>query len=246
MTRLLSFFGGLSLLCLIGCLSGANDAPQHTSSNGTNSDGPTVADLNNRVTKSDAVELALNWFPEAKHGGFFAAKVHGLPPRWCDGRAELGCAGDGHLWTERHRFGRLDDNIIRDSGVSGVLWRPERGPSFAGHRNRIYRNEIVNSGGDAGVGIDIQGGVESIELIDNHLVESRGASTRIGLKLRAETKNIRLTDNRIEGFSQPVVDLRQTQAAKWELRPKGPRRICQDYLWLSAIRVGTQTSAAGR
>ena len=106
------------------------------------------------------------------------------------------------------------DNIIRDSGVSGVLFRPERGPSFAGHRNRIERNEIVNSGGDEGVGIDIQGGTESIELIDNHLAESRGASKRIGVKLGAETKNIRLTDNRIEGFSQPIVDLRQTQAAK--------------------------------
>jgi hypothetical protein len=79
---------------------------------------------------------------------------------------------------------------------------------------RIERNEIVNSGGDEGVAIDIQGGTESIELLDIHLVESRGASKRIGVKLGAETKNIRLTDNRIEGFSQPVVDLRQTQAAK--------------------------------
>ncbi|TXT18167.1 MAG: hypothetical protein FD138_4471, partial [Planctomycetota bacterium] len=27
------------------------------------------------------------------------------------------------------------DNIIKNSGVAGVLFRPERGPSFAGHRN---------------------------------------------------------------------------------------------------------------
>ncbi len=78
MTRLLSFFGGLSLLCLIGCLSGSNDAPKQTSSNGVNSDGTTAADVNNHATKPDAVELALNWFPEAEHGGFFAAEVHGL------------------------------------------------------------------------------------------------------------------------------------------------------------------------
>ncbi len=78
MTRLLSLIGGLSLLCLIGCLSGSNDAPRQSSSNGTNSDGPTAADVNNRATKLDAVELALNWFPEAEHGGFFAAEVQGL------------------------------------------------------------------------------------------------------------------------------------------------------------------------
>lgn len=28
--------------------------------------------------KVDEVELALNWLPEAEHGGFFAAEVHGL------------------------------------------------------------------------------------------------------------------------------------------------------------------------
>ena len=96
------------------------------------------------------------------------------------------------------------------------MFRPERGPSFAGHRNRLERNEIVNSGGDDGIGIDIQGGTESIELIENRVLERRGASKRIGIKLGAETKNIRLTDNHVEGFSaaSAVVDVRQQQAAK--------------------------------
>lgn len=107
------------------------------------------------------------------------------------------------------------DNVIRDSGVAGVLFRPERGPSFAGHRNRIERNEIVNSGGDEGVGIDIQGGTESIELIDNRVIEKRGASKRVGIKLGTDTKNIRLNNNQTEGFAVPasVVDLRKEQAA---------------------------------
>ena len=108
------------------------------------------------------------------------------------------------------------DNVIKNSGLAGVLFRPERGPSFAGHRNRIERNEIVNSGGDEGVGIDIQGGTESIELTDNRVLEKRGAAKRVGIKLGADTKNIRLTNNQTEGFAAPtsVVDLRQQQAAK--------------------------------
>ncbi len=106
------------------------------------------------------------------------------------------------------------DNVIKNSGVAGVLFRPERGPSFAGHRNRIERNEIVNSGGDEGVGIDIQGGTESIELIENRIVEQRGSVKRIGIRMGAETKNITLTDNRVEGVAQVVADLRQGPTSK--------------------------------
>ncbi len=106
------------------------------------------------------------------------------------------------------------DNIIKNSGVAGVLFRPERGPSFAGHRNRIERNEIVNSGGDEGVGIDIQGGTESIELIENRIVEQRGSAKRTGIRMGAETKNITLTDNRVDGVAQVVADLRKPSAAK--------------------------------
>lgn len=105
------------------------------------------------------------------------------------------------------------DNVIKNSGVAGVLFRPERGPSFAGHRNRIERNEIINSGGDAGVGIDIQGGTESIELIENRIVEQRGSAKRIGIRLGSDTKHIQLTGNRVEGVAQEVADLRRQQAA---------------------------------
>lgn len=106
------------------------------------------------------------------------------------------------------------DNVIKNSGVAGVLFRPERGPSFAGHRNRIERNEIINSGGDEGAGIDIQGGTESIELIENRIVEQRGSAKRIGIRLGAETKDIKLTDNRVEGVAQEMADLRKQPAAK--------------------------------
>ena len=29
-------------------------------------------------TETERVRLALNWFPEAEHGGFYAAQVHGF------------------------------------------------------------------------------------------------------------------------------------------------------------------------
>lgn len=34
--------------------------------------------VNSSTQRSDDVELALNWLPEAEHGGFYAADVHGL------------------------------------------------------------------------------------------------------------------------------------------------------------------------
>jgi hypothetical protein len=106
------------------------------------------------------------------------------------------------------------DNVIKNSGVAGILFRPERGPSFAGHRNRIERNEIIDTGGDAGIGIDIQGGTESIVLVANRVIEKRGAAKRIGIRMGPDTKKITLGDNRIEGVAQEVVDLRKKPEAK--------------------------------
>ncbi len=55
----------LAILLLSGCSSKPAALP-----NAVNTDRP--------ATKLDEVELALNWLPEAEHGGFFAADVHGL------------------------------------------------------------------------------------------------------------------------------------------------------------------------
>lgn len=104
---------------------------------------------------------------------------------------------------------RDTDNLIRGNHVAdsrdvGVLFRPERGPTFCAHRNRLENNTIVNSGGEAGVAIDVQGGTESVTISQNQLRETRQAAQRVGIRLGAETKHIRLADNVIEGFSAPV------------------------------------------
>lgn len=100
------------------------------------------------------------------------------------------------------------NNDIDGSGQAGVLFRPERGPGFCGHRNIIEKNRITNSGGESGIGIDIQGGTESITLRSNTIRETRSPAARIGIRLGKETKEITLAENKIEGVKSDVVDLR--------------------------------------
>ena len=100
------------------------------------------------------------------------------------------------------------NNDIDGSGQAGVLFRPERGPGFCGHRNVIEKNRITNSGGQEGIGIDVQGGTESITLRANHIRETRDAASRIGIRLGKETKDITLAENKIEGVKTDVSDLR--------------------------------------
>jgi nitrous oxidase accessory protein NosD len=102
----------------------------------------------------------------------------------------------------------VTNNDIEESGLSGVLFRPERGPGFCGHRNRIENNRIVNTGGEAGIGVDIQGGTESIVLKANEIRETRQPMNLIGIRLGKDTKDITLADNKIEGVKVALDDQR--------------------------------------
>jgi hypothetical protein len=129
-----------------------------------------------------------------------------------DGLAEKNVIED----TRKHgiSIGHRDtDNLIRDndirrSGIHGLLFRPERGKSYAPHRNRVENNRIVDTGPANGIAVDIQGEVEAITLAGNTVRETRGPLQRIGVRIGAGTRDIRLADNTIEGFAQPVADLR--------------------------------------
>lgn len=57
---------GLCVLVALGCQSQAPTSPSKSSSNSSD-----------KGNKSFDVTLALNWYPEAEHGGFYAALVHG-------------------------------------------------------------------------------------------------------------------------------------------------------------------------
>lgn len=95
------------------------------------------------------------------------------------------------------------NEILRSREV-GVLFRPEGGRDFAGHRNRLQANRIVDTGGDNGIAVDIQGATESVVLSENRIEETRGAAGRTAIRLGAETKDIQLQDNRITGFATEV------------------------------------------
>ena len=106
---------------------------------------------------------------------------------------------------------RDTDNLIRhndilNSGKVGVLFRPERGKAFAPHRNRVEHNRIIDSGGAEGIGVDVQGKVESVTIRENDIRETRQPMKRVGIRIGAETKDVRLIENQIDGFADAVID----------------------------------------
>jgi hypothetical protein len=100
-------------------------------------------------------------------------------------------------------------NVIRSSGKVGVLFRDES-RSFAGHRNRVERNQIIDSGSEEGVGIDVRGETEGVEIIGNHVRETRGAERRIGIRIGPKASHITLADNQVEGYATEVINLAQS------------------------------------
>src|SRR6266568_1757847 len=101
----------------------------------------------------------------------------------------------------------IRDNDIRQSGEAGIHFRGGN-KAFAPHRNRFERNRIVDSGGEQGVAIDINGETEAVTIVRNEILETRKPLSRIGIRVGAETKDIRCEDNRIEGFATEIADLR--------------------------------------
>lgn len=129
------------------------------------------------------------------------------------GNVILDNRGSGISIGHRDTDNLVCDNEIRGSGQVGILFRPERGQAFAGHRNRIERNRIIDSGGADGIGIDIQGETEQILLTANEIRETRGAEERIGIRIGAQAREIELRENGIEGMRASVEDLRGERIA---------------------------------
>jgi hypothetical protein len=100
----------------------------------------------------------------------------------------------------------IRDNDIRRSGEAGIHFRGGS-KAFAPHRNRIEKNRIVDSGGEKGIAIHINGQTEAVRLVKNELRETRKPMSRIGILIEAETRDIRCEDNLIEGFAVAIKDL---------------------------------------
>src|SRR4029453_14981556 len=111
-------------------------------------------------------------------------------------------------------FGHSDsDNLIRDNDIrrsreAGIHFRGGN-KAFTPPRNRIVGNRIVDSGGEKGIRIEINGETEAVVLSKNEIRETRGPASRIGILIGAETRDIRSQDNQIDGFATAVSDLRK-------------------------------------
>jgi hypothetical protein len=99
-------------------------------------------------------------------------------------------------------------NEIRGSRECGLLYRAERGPGFAPHRNRVEENTLVDNGGETAAAIDMQGQSTGNVLARNQVRETRSPAKRIGLRISSQTKDLLLVDNQFAGFAKAVEDLR--------------------------------------
>jgi hypothetical protein len=98
--------------------------------------------------------------------------------------------------------------LISKSREAGIYFRGGE-KAFAALRSRIEKNRIVDSGGDKGVAIDVTGKTEGVFIVNNELKETRSPASRIGIRIGAQTRDTRCTDNRIEGFATEILDLRK-------------------------------------
>jgi hypothetical protein len=92
-----------------------------------------------------------------------------------------------------------------------VLFRPERGKDFAPHRNRLEKNQILDSGPEAGIAIDVQGLTQDVTIAGNEIRESRAPAQRVGIRIGRETRQIKLEQNQFAGLMKEVEVLTNPQ-----------------------------------
>lgn len=144
---------------------------------------------------------------------------NGIGLFWCWG-VKYGLAEGNRIDSAREygiSIGHNDtDNVMRknevlNSGKVGILFRDEsRGVDFWPNRNVVEDNRIVDSGGDDGIAIDIQGKTREILLARNSIIETRGPADRIGVRIGKQTSAIQLESNSLSGFAVDVLDERST------------------------------------
>lgn len=137
---------------------------------------------------------------------------------WCWG-VKYGLAENNRIDGNRRygmSIGHCDtDNVIRgnsitNSGQIGVLFRDDpRGQDFWANRNLLEGNLIENSGGADGVAIDLTGRTRDVRIVKNKLRETRDKMNRTGIRIGLDVGQVELADNRLDGFSQEMIDLRK-------------------------------------
>jgi len=102
----------------------------------------------------------------------------------------------------------IEDNLIADNGVHGLLFRDELEPQGA-HRNRVVGNTIQNNGNEReGYGIKIEGVTHDLVIRDNLIRDDRPAAARrqrFGIHVGAQASEIALEGNRFDGHMEQDV-----------------------------------------
>src|SRR5262249_44668078 len=123
-----------------------------------------------------------------------------------EGNTITDCRNYGISIGHRDTDNLVRGNVVRGSGKVGVLFRDES-RSFAGHRNRVEGNRVVDSGPDDGIGIDVRGETEGVTIAGNQVRETRGPARRVGIRIGAKARSITLSGNQVEGYTTEVIDL---------------------------------------
>ncbi len=153
---------------------------------------------NNRLENNDQ---GIFWCWGVKYGLATNNKI--------DGNRRYGIS-IGHCDTDNV----IEKNTITNSGQIGVLFRDDsRGQDFWANRNILRENIIENSGGDAGVAIDVTGKTESVRIFGNTLRETRKKMNRTGIRLGQEVGKVNLNENSFEGFATELMDQRKNSEA---------------------------------
>ena len=104
-------------------------------------------------------------------------------------------------------------NQIRRSGRCGILFREHPAPRRDPHRNVFEGNLIEDSGEkDDCVALEMLGSARGVVLRDNRIADTRRRSKRrrrIGLRIGAKVKQLKLAGNEFIGLDEEIIDLRK-------------------------------------
>jgi hypothetical protein len=120
----------------------------------------------------------------------------------------VGNRGEGVSIGHRDHHNVVRGNRIEGSGRVGILFRPERGTGFTATGNLIEGNTIRNSGGDEGIGVDIQGVTAGNRIEGNRIDDTRGPAQRVGIRIGSDAGDNVIADNTITNLATSVLDLR--------------------------------------
>ena len=125
----------------------------------------------------------------------------------------LGNSQFGVRLGEKDTDNVVRNNVIRNSGKVGVIFQKVGDdPAYSPDRNRLEGNHIIDNGGEAGVAVDVRGVTKEAVIERNEITETRQPLNRIGVRIGAHTRDIKLTANQVAGFSVNVLDLHKATA----------------------------------